>query len=369
MTSGSNRAGVDGPINLAVVGCGYWGPNLIRNFRSTEGCQVSFACDRDEKRLESMRTRYPEVQTVADFDSLIQDDDLDAIVIATPVRLHHEFARRSLLAGKHVLVEKPLAGSVAECEELIQLANDAGLCLMVGHTFVYTAAVRKIKQIIDSGSIGEVFYIASRRLNLGLFQQDINVTWDLAPHDLSIILYLSGERPISVNCQGKAHITAGIEDVTNLTLEMPNGGFAAVHSSWLDPRKVRETTIVGSSGMIVYDDTEPIEKIRVYDKRVEAPPHYETFGEFQYSYHYGDMWSPHLDQLEPLGVQCRHFLDCIRSGERPDSCGRDGLRVVEILEAASASLADGGRKVMLRKGPVSTRRLFEARVSGSESSG
>lgn len=216
---------------------------------------------------------------------------------------------------------------------------------MVGHTFVYSQPVRKIREIIDSGELGEIQYISARRLNLGLFQNDINVAWDLAPHDISIILYTLEDIPVSVNCQGKAHIHPEIEDVTNMTLNFSNGGFATIQSSWLDPNKVREMTFVGSKKMLVYDDTQPNEKLKIYDKRVEAPPYYDTFAEFHYSYHYGDMYSPHLKQIEPLKVEAEHFLNCIKYGNKPESCGQEALKVVQILEAASESLKIGGGKV------------------------
>lgn len=332
-------------LNVAVVGCGYWGPNLIRNLYSLQDCCVKYVCDRDAKRLAHMKQLYPSVETAQDFDTLAGDKDLDAIVVATPVYLHYEMARKSLEAGKHTMIEKPMAPSSAECDELVKLAAARELTLMVGHTFIYSTPVRRIKEIIDSGDIGEVQYISSRRLNLGLFQKDINVTWDLAPHDIAIILYLLGKPPVSVNCQGKAHINKDIEDVTNLSLNFPNGGFATVHSSWLDPNKVREMIIVGSKRMIVYDDNEPLEKIKIYDKRVEVPPHYDTFAEFQYSYHYGDAFIPYLKQVEPLKVECQHFLESIRKGSKPETSGLDGLRVVQILEAASRSLRNDGNKV------------------------
>jgi predicted dehydrogenase len=238
-----------------------------------------------------------------------------------------------------------MATSSADCEELVSLAAKNNLTLMVGHTFIYSTPVRKIKEIVDSGEIGDVQYISSRRLNLGLFQKDINVTWDLAPHDIAIILYLIGRPPASVNCQGKAHVNLSIEDVTNMSLNFDNGGFAIIHSSWLDPNKVREMVIVGSKRMIVYNDNEPLEKIKIYDKRVEAPPHYDTFAEFHYSYHYGDAHIPYLKQVEPLKVEAQHFLDCIRNGKKPETSGLDGLRVVQILEAASRSLKNDGAKV------------------------
>ncbi len=292
-----------------------------------------------------MKTLYPVVQTICHFDHIVSDADIDAVAIATPVCLHFEMAKRCLLAGKHTFLEKPMASSVSECEELIKLAENQNLTLMVGHTFVYSQPIKKIKQIINSGDLGEIQYISCRRLNLGLFQKDINVAWDLAPHDISIILYVMKEEPVSVNCQGKAHITPGIEDVTNITLNFPNGGFATIHSSWLDPNKVREMTFVGTKKMLVYDDIEPMEKIKIYDKCVEAPPHYDTFAEFHYSYHYGDMYSPHIQQEEPLKVECQHFLDCISKKVKPDSSGIEGLKVVQILEAASQSLKNGGGRI------------------------
>jgi predicted dehydrogenase len=247
--------------------------------------------------------------------------------------------------------------------ELVQLAARKKLTLMVGHTFIYSAPVRRIKEIVKSGDIGEVQYISSRRLNLGLFQKDINVAWDLAPHDISIILYFLGKSPIAVNCQGKAHVHREIEDVTNMTLNFDNGGFATIHSSWLDPNKVREMTIVGSKRMIVYDDNEPLEKIKIYDKRVETPPHYDTFAEFHYSYHYGDMYAPYIKQVEPLKVECQHFLDCIRTGKRPETNGLDGLRVIQILEASSLSLRNGGGLVEIDRnlGEVATGALAVAK--------
>jgi predicted dehydrogenase len=332
-------------LNVAVAGCGYWGPNLIRNFASLPRCRVKQVCDTDANRLQHMKRLYPSVDTTTKFDDLANDEELDAIVLATPVHLHHSLGKKSLLAGKHTFIEKPMATSSADCEELVSLAAKKNLTLMVGHTFIYSTPVRKIKEIVDSGEIGEVQYISSRRLNLGLFQKNINVTWDLAPHDISIILYLIGRPPASVNCQGKAHVNLCIEDVTNMSLNFDNGGFAIVHSSWLDPNKVREMIIVGSKKMIVYNDNESLEKIKIFDKRVEAPPHYDTFAEFHYSYHYGDAYIPYLKQVEPLKVEAQHFLDCIRNGNKPETSGMDGLRVVQILEAASRSLKADGAKV------------------------
>jgi predicted dehydrogenase len=282
---------------------------------------------------------------MTNFEHLLNGAQVDAVVIATPVKHHYSVGKASLLAGKHVLIEKPMAYSSAECEELIEIAERKGLVLMVGHTFLYSAAVRKIVEIIEAGDLGEIRYINSRRLNLGLFQQDINVAWDLAPHDVSIILHILGEFPLTVNCQGNAHVTSGIEDVTNISLSFPHRRFATIQSSWLEPRKIREMTIVGTRRMIVYDDVETNEKIRIYDMRVERPPHHDTFADFHYSYHYGDSYIPYIKQEEPLRVECQHFLDCIQKGGTPLTSGRNGLELVRVLEAASASLKDRGAPV------------------------
>ncbi len=341
--------------DVAVVGCGYWGPNLIRNLVSLPECRVKLICDKDPARLSSILALYPGLKGTAEFSDVLSDQNIEAVFIVTPVRTHFPLAGQALEAGKHVFVEKPLAVSSDEALGLIQLAEKRSLTLMVGHTFIYSSPVRKIKEVIDSGYLGEVMHISARRLNLGLFQRDINVVWDLAPHDISIILYLLGQDPVSVNCQGKAHITPGIEDIANLSLGFVNGSFASVHVSWIDPRKVREITIVGSKRMVVYDDLEPLEKIKIYEKSVEAPPHYDTFAEFQYSYHYGDVVSPFLKLVEPLKVECQHFLDCIASGARPDTSGSEGLKVTRILEAANRSLALGGASVPLGGSPARIR--------------
>lgn len=334
-------------IKLGLIGCGYWGPNLIRNFRSLPNCNLKMICDLDIQRLKHLTSLYPEIEGATDYKRALNGAGVDAVVVSTPVRLHYKMAKESLQAGKHTFIEKPMAMCVEECEELISLAEKNGLVLMVGHTFLYSAHVRRIKEIINKGDIGEIQYVTSRRLNLGLYQTDINVAWDLAPHDLSIILYIMEELPISVNCQGTANITPGIEDVVNISLTFPKSRFATIQNSWLDPRKVREMTIVGTKRMIVYDDVEPLEKIKIYDARVETPPHYDTFAEFQYAYHYGDMYVPHVRHEEPLKVECQHFLDCIADGATPLTNGRNGLELVRILEASSASMRQGGVAVRL----------------------
>ncbi len=332
-------------LSIGVVGLGYWGPNLARNFNQLQGCALKALCDLDSDRLRKMRPLYPGVALFSSFGGMLEDTDLDAVAVATPMSHHFPVAKAALLAGKHVLVEKPFASSVAQCEELIDLARCRGLALMVGHTFLYSAPIQMIKKIIDSGDLGEIRYINSQRLNLGLFQKDINVVWDLAPHDISIILYLLGRMPDFVNCQGNAHITPGIEDVTNLSLSFQSGQFATIQSSWLEPRKVRQMTIVGTRKMIVYDDIEPMEKIRIYDTRIERPPHYDSFGEFHYSYHYGDSFVPYIEQSEPLRQMCQHFISRILDGAQSLSSGQNGLEVLRILEASSQSLKSNGAAV------------------------
>ena len=333
------------PVSVGVVGYGYWGPNLVRSFKGLPNCKLRAACDTSETRLKHMRVLNPDIQDTKDYNYFLNELGLDAVVIATPVQHHYPLAKASLSAGKHTLIEKPMASSSAECAELIEIAERNGLILMVGHTFLYSAPVRKIVEIVSAGDLGTIRYINSRRLNLGLFQKDVNVAWDLAPHDISIILHVLGESPLSVNCQGNAHVTPGIEDVTNLSLNFPHKQFATIQSSWLEPRKVREMTIVGTRRMIVYDDLQTIEKIRVYDVRVERPPHYDTFAEFHYSYHYGDSYIPRLNQEEPLKVECQHFIDCIQNGTKPLTGGREGMELVRILEAASESLLQNGAPV------------------------
>jgi predicted dehydrogenase len=314
--------------------------------------------------LRHVQGLYPEIEGYSDYRSLLREGGPDAVVVATPVRYHYEIARECLLAGKHTLVEKPLATSSAECQELIEIAEEKGLILMVGHTFLYSAAVRKIASIIEDGDIGDIRCVTARRLNLGLYQQDINVAWDLAPHDISIILYILGEFPSMVNCQGNAHVTPGIEDVTNMSLTFPNNRFATIHNSWLEPRKIREMTFVGTRRMIVYDDLQTAEKIRVYDTRVERPPHYDTFAEFHYSYHYGDSYIPHIKQEEPLKLECQHFLDCIRSGEPALSNGQSGLELVRILEASSESLRAKGAPVALHPNGMRNGKAAGVKVNG-----
>lgn len=335
-------------MKIAIIGCGYWGPNLVRNFIQSNKVREIICCDLDMKRLDRMKGLYPTVEVLTDYKALLDRPDLNAVAIATPVKTHYPIAKDFLSHGKHVLLEKPFTHSFETAFELIKLAEEKNAILMVDHTFEYTAAVNKIKTIIENGELGKILYISCIRANLGLFQPDINVVWDLAPHDISTILYFVGEPPVSVNCQGKAHFQASIEDVATTTLNFKNGMIAFIHSSWLDPNKIRRTTIVGSRRMLVYDDIEPQEKIKIYDKGVDVPPYYDTYADFHFSYRYGDIYSPRIDDYEPLKKECDHFIECVKRGMIPLTDGYSGLRVVSILEAATKSLRFSGRAVQIQ---------------------
>jgi len=343
-TPGANgkRAHADTPLRgVAVAGLGYWGPNWVRNLYQLGCARRVVACDLDRKRREHVRRLYPGVETSGQFEQLLDDPDIEGVVIATPVGTHYRLARMALEAGKSVLVEKPLAMSLREAGELVTLARASGRVLMVGHTFLYSAPVLKVREIVNSGELGDVLYISSVRANLGLFQRDVNVTWDLATHDISIILSIVGRLPESVSCQGQSHYNRQIEDVALLTLYFPRNVIAFIHVSWLDPNKIRRTTVVGSRKMLVYDDTSPQEKIRIYDRGVSLQPYYDTYGEFHFSYRYGDILIPRIEESEPLRAECEHFVECIRGGLTPHTDGLNGLQVVSVLEAANLSLRDG----------------------------
>lgn len=334
-------------LKVGVVGCGYWGPNLIRNFSNLKTSQVVSCADLNEARLNHMRQLYPAIRTTTNFRELVNDPVIDAIVIATPVAAHYPVAREAIEAGKHVFVEKPLARSVAEGRALVELARDRKRALMIGHTFVYTAAVNKIKDLVWSGELGDVLYIASSRVNLGIFQEDINVVWDLAPHDISIMNYVLNARPVSVSAVGHSYIRPGIEDVAFVTLKYSQATLANIHVSWLNPNKIRSTTVVGGKKMLLYDDISSLEKIRIYDKGVTVTPHYDTFGEFQLSYRYGDIMIPKLDDAEPLKIECQHFVDVVEKGAAPRSGGRHGLEVLLALDAADRSMRENGREIAI----------------------
>jgi len=337
-------------ITVGVIGCGYWGPNLIRNFAENEGASLRWVCDRDARRLEKIARRYPASRAAQDHRELLADPRLDAVVISTPVATHYAFARAALEAGKHVLVEKPFTASVREAEELIALASARGLALMVDHTFIYTGAVRRIKEIVAAGEIGDLLYFDSVRINLGLFQHDLNVVWDLAPHDLSIMDYVVGRQPTALMATGSCHIEPGLENIAYVQLRFDDSLIANFHFNWLSPVKIRRTLIAGSRRMIVYDDIEPTEKVRVYDKGVtrneNGGDEEETYKTLV-SYRTGDVWVPQLDPTEALHYVCAEFLDSIKDSRPSVSDGAAGLRVVRLLEAAQASINDGGRWIKL----------------------
>lgn len=338
------------PTTIGVIGCGYWGPNLLRNFAENERAELRWMCDVDEARLHSLGRRYPAAKTSTDYKALLADPQLDAIVIATPVATHFQFANEALLAGKHVLIEKPLTSNVREAEELIETAEQNNLALMVDHTFIYTGAVRKIKEVVESGELGDLLYFDSVRINLGLFQRDINVVWDLAPHDLSIMDFIIGKQPFGVSAIGSCHIEPGVENIAYVVLAFADDFIAHFHFNWLAPVKIRRTLLAGSQKMIVYDDIEPTEKIRIYDKgvtanRTEDPSDREAAYRTLVSYRAGDVWVPKLDSTEALTYVCDEFLTAIAEKRKPLTDGRAGLRVVRLLEAAQQSINEGGRLV------------------------
>jgi len=328
-------------IAVGVVGCGYWGPNLIRNFLNNKTCQQVIACDLDKSKLDRIQGRYPSLKVTSHYEDLMGSNEVDAVAIATPVNTHFNLTRDALKAGKHVFVEKPFTASTAEALELIQLAEKEGLTLMVGHTFEYSPPVVKIGELISQGALGEIYFISSSRVNLGLHRKDVSVIWDLASHDFAILFYWLKAAPLRISALGKDYVQRGIPDVAFINMEFPSGCVAHVEVSWLAPSKLRRTAVIGSEKMLVYDDTEVMEKVKIYDKGVDYKEPY-SFGEFQLSYRAGDIVSPKLDSYEPLGVEVAHFFDCIRNGKKPRTDGYSGLRVVQALEATQKSLENNG---------------------------
>lgn len=335
-------------IKIAVIGCGYWGPNLIRNFIQIPESKVKYCCDLDEEKLKRVNSLYPEPKVTQNYQEIFDDPGVEAVAIATPVHTHFDLAKEGLEAGKHVFVEKPLTHTSQQARQLIGLARKRNKVLMVGHTFLYTGAVNKIRDLIDSGELGDILYISSQRRNLGLFQDDINVVWDLGTHDISIILYLLNDRLGEKECQivatGQSHFLSDNEDVAFITLNFGDKVVVNLHLSWLDPCKIRNMTVVGSKKMVVYDDIETLEKVKIYDKGVLVPDPHNSFGEFQLSYRYGDITIPRLRQEEPLKVELSHFLECIREDKKPLTDGENGYEVVRIIEKINESLKNGGKK-------------------------
>jgi predicted dehydrogenase len=336
-------------VKVGIIGYGYWGPNLTRNFYEIPSASLVAIADSSDDRLKQAASKYPHVIVKHDYRELFELG-LDAVVVATPPLTHHRIAKDCLEHNLHVLVEKPITLKSEDAKALVELADSRGLTLMVGHTFVYNSAVRALKNYIDSGELGEIYYLDTARLNLGLFQRDSNVLWDLAPHDISILLYLLGKKPVSISAQGTASVFKGIHDVAYLNMTFPNNVPAYIHVSWLDPCKVRRITVVGSKKMAVYNDIEAEHKIKIYDKGVDAPPPYTDgdFGEFQCSYRSGDITIPNIRFAEPLRQECQHFVDSILNHTVPVSSGTDGLEVVRIIEAAQYSMLNGQTQEVLK---------------------
>jgi predicted dehydrogenase len=332
-------------ISVGVIGYGYWGPNLVRNFADQPQCRVVHVADRDVARLSDVGRRYPGVRTSGQEQDLIADTEVDAVAIATPVSTHYELGMAALRAGKHVLLEKPMARSSDEARRLIEEANRRGLVLMVDHTFVYTPAVRKMRELAAAGELGELYYYDSVRINLGLFQRDVNVLWDLAVHDLSIMDYVLQRQPAAVSATGLAHVPGRPENIAYMTMFFDSLLIAHVHANWLSPVKVRRTILGGSRRMILFDDLETSEKIKVYDRGISLNPSPENVYQMLVGYRTGDMWAPKLGVTEALQVEAAHLVDCVTRGARPQSDGESGLRVVRLLEAASASMQQHGRPV------------------------
>jgi predicted dehydrogenase len=332
-------------LKVGAIGCGYWGPNLIRNFVEIPGADVEAVADLDQTQLDHIHSRYPRIKVTTKNYRDLFELDLDAVVISTPPTTHFDIARDCLLNGLHVLVEKPLTVSSRDARELIKIAEQCNRVLMVGHTFEFNPAVRALKEMIGSGELGEIHYIDAVRASLGLFHPTLNVIWDLAPHDISILNHLLEANPVNVSAKGTACVHQAVEDIAYMTIMFPDNLMAHIRMSWLDPCKTRRITVVGSKKMVVYDDVESQEKIKVYDKGVKAIRRTDTFGEFQFSYHYGDVVSPYIHFEEPLRLECLHFLECIQENKRPLTDGNNGLRVVEIIEAAQHSLMSHGISV------------------------
>ena len=335
-------------IKVGVIGYGYWGPNLVRNFMAALGSAVTRVCDLRDERLSSLGKIYPGIKTCSDATDLINDPEIDAVIIATPVSSHFDLAMSALKAGKHVLVEKPLAAKSDQARKLVDEAAARNLVLLVDHTFVYTDAVRKIRELIGSGQLGDIYYYDAVRVNLGLFQHDVNVIWDLAIHDLSIIDHVLPSKPVAVSATGISHVPGQPENVAYITLFFSSAQIAHVHVNWLTPVKVRHTLIGGSEKMILYDDLEPSEKLKVYDKGIDVTPEPEDVYKMLVSYRLGDMWAPQLSNTEALQTEALHFIDCIENKKQPETDGPAGLRMVNLIEAAETSLRDRGRLIELQ---------------------
>jgi len=332
-------------LRIGVIGYGYWGPNIVRNFHGQDQSRVVAVCDKSQKSLVKVRHAFPDMFTTDDVDDLLTSSDIDVIAVVTPVWTHYELAKKALQNGKHVFVEKPFTCSVAQGEELIELAERKGLKIMVDHTFLFTGAVRRMKQMIDDGTLGELYYYDSTRVNLGLFQHDVNVLWDLAPHDLSVMDHLIKQKPEAVVATGERHLN-GVADIAFMTLYYPGNMIGHINVNWLSPVKVRTTLIGGEKKMLVWNDLEADEKLKVYDKGVQMTSG-DAVHQLLVSYRTGDMWAPKVEQVEALKVEAAYFIDCILNNKTPFNDGHAGLHVVRMLEAADKSLQEKGKIISL----------------------
>ncbi|HHT9119694.1 MAG TPA: Gfo/Idh/MocA family protein [Candidatus Hypogeohydataceae bacterium YC41] len=332
-------------VKLGVIGAGYWGPNLIRDFLRLDPQSVRAVCDRSNERREFVAKIYPQIRLYEDYPQLLEDKEVQAVAVVVQPAFHHEVAKAALLRGKHVFVEKPLAVTVRECKDLIQLAEDKGLVLMVGHVFEYNPAVRKVKEYFQQGTLGKVYHLYSERMDLGTVKADVNAMWNIAPHDISILLYWLQEEPLWVSAQGFSYLQRGIEDTVHMTMEFPSSINAEVHVSWLSPQKIRTTTIVGSKNMVIYDELCANGKVKLIRNELCADGFEQTRD--KYTKKKGEVITPQIEGGEPLLLECAHFLECIEKGQRPLTDGLNGLRVVKVLEAAQESLKRGGTKQTL----------------------
>jgi len=334
-------------IKTGVIGYGYWGPNIVRNFSANSDISVEKVCDLSEKRLNEVKLRYPRIKTNTDCDFILKDSKLDAVAIVTPVFTHYELAKKALQNNKHIFVEKPFTATSEQGQELIELAEKKELQIMVDHTFIFTGAVRKMKEVLDNDTLGDLYYYDSVRVNLGLFQHDINVIWDLAPHDISIMDFLlDNEKPVSVNAVGTTHVNKRLEDVAYLTINFDNGFIAHFHVNWLSPVKVRKTLVAGDKKMLIWDDLEEDEKIRIYDKGIEVKNEEDVYN-LLVQYREGEINIPTIDKTEALELEADYFVNCIKSNKKPVNDGEAGLRVVKVLEASDESVKNNGKEIKL----------------------
>lgn len=338
-------------INIGIVGCGYWGPNFVRNFNQIKGVAVKYVCDLSPERLSHIKKLYPDIITTKDYLSVLNDKDIAGVIVATPASRHYKIAREALLRGKNILVEKPISMDMNEARKMIKLASAKKKILMVGHTFKFNPSVIKLRGLIKSGSLGKIYYIYSRRTNLGPLRKDANAIWDLAPHDISIMSFIIGKDPLSVSAQGAKYLPHNLEDVAFISLNYPGKILVHIHVSWLDPKKTREIVVVGSKKMAVFDDLNTESPICVYDKSVMKKrfrQDYDSFAEFQMIIKNGKVNTPQIKKIEPLSAECSHFIECIRKNKAPLTDGKDGLEVLKVLAGIHRSLSSNGKYCPLK---------------------